>query len=266
MSNHLSSHLRKIAVQLVLPIVAVFACHPLEPSNDAPAETQLDLRKDDPKKDDDSSSSSVTPRKKDDEKPLEAFAAENEEIGTYKGYAVISNALASRLVEPGTIFDLAFYLDGAGSSEFVFRGELFKLLGSYQSDGLRSDFQNSQPNGINLLVWHLALSGLGDDLGKSCIMPPVTDPAATHPPLALRPQVLATIRAVCTLASSSDAQRSLTLDTFWRTLTGWELPETERVAWLEWARSPELNALKPEEAVSALAEAALFNPHMLLRN
>ena len=256
-----------MAFKLLFPLIGTLACHPLEPSNDAPTETQLDLHKDDPKKDDGTSAPNVTPRKKDDDKPLEAFEAENELIGTYKGYAVISNALASRLVEPGTVFDLAFYLDGAASPEFVFRGELFKLLGSYQSDGLRSDFQNSQPNGINLLVWHLALSGLGDDLGKACIMPPVTaDPAATHPPLALRPQVLAAVRAVCAVASLSEAQRNSTLDSFWRTLTGWELPETERLAWMAWSRSPELNALKPEEAVSALTEAALFNPHMLLRN
>lgn len=254
----------KIAGTALLLTGFFWSCHRLGPSNELPDAVQLTLRED--PKGNESVPVSPTPT------PIvsaeqESFAPENEAIGSYKGYAAISNALASRLVEPGTSFDLAYYLDGSDSGGFMFPGELFKLLGSYQSDGLRSDFQNGQPNGINLLVWHLALSGLGDELGLQCVVPPVLPaPAGSHPPIVLQLAPKNAVKGLCGFAGLTEGQRAIALDALWRTLTGWELPESERLAWLEWAKSPELSTLRPEELLSALTEAALFNPHLLLRN
>ena len=241
----------------------ICSCHPLRPSNELPDAVQLELQKGEPGSHSDNEATKPKPIPEDGPQ----FAPENEEIGMYKGYAAISNALASRLVEPGSVFDLAFYLDGSGSSASIFPGELFKLLGSYQSDGLRSEFENGQPNGINLMVWHLALSGLGDELGLQCAVPPTTpDLTATHPPLTLRAEVKAAIKSVCGFELLSETQRGVVLDGLWRVLTGWELPEAERSAWMDWAKSPDLVTMQSTELLSALTEAALFNPHLLLRN
>jgi hypothetical protein len=175
----------------------------------------------------------------------------------FKGYVAIDQVLKDRMIREGALFSLGIYLDDHFSD---FGISLVDLLGVYKGGALDSSFHNGQPNVVNMLLWHVAFSGLSHDLGEVCT------PSAPKGLLAegVQDSLKQALKPVCAWPAP-EAKSDEALMGLWLALMSFDAPMEEFEAWRDFFRGPEYASARPQDAVADMALAIFSNPHFLLR-
>ena len=160
-------------------------------------------------------------------------------IGEYRGFEEFDELVKQRVYSPHRSTSLATVL---GSSD------LAKLLGSYESNGTTTTFQNGAPNSANVVMYSLALRKLAQE---------ITDLLSARGNLnnefkdAFYPLF--------------QTRNDSTFESAWIALMGYEAPFEELEAWKAFLNSPAMVNRTPTEFVRESIFTILFNPHFLLR-
>jgi hypothetical protein len=171
----------------------------------------------------------------------------------FRGYSSVNQLLQERLMRPGSVFELGQFL-GQRYSEG--ESNLLDLMGTYKSGLWGSPgFKNGQPNALNMLLWHLVLSGLSQDMGRVC---------ADEQKVEYSDEWLEVLKNICA-APQGHALGGDQLLQFWLAAMGYDAPRSEFEQWQAFVNAPELVSLPRPEAVEWMSLALLNNPYFLLR-
>lgn len=170
----------------------------------------------------------------------------------FRGYEAINSLLRQRLMEPGSKFELGIYLGQPVRS--IFNSNLTDLLGSYSSGAMNSKFQNGAANAANVLLWHVAVSGLARDISRLCV-----EPAA----LPVQPRFKNIVDSLCGWPAASAKEEKVLLK-YWFALMGYRADQAEYEAWRDFFLQTYANA-GPAETIAAMTLAIGNNPYFLLQ-
>lgn len=177
------------------------------------------------------------------------------EATRFRGNTAISRLLRERMLTEGSSFSFSPYMyDPNDSSSFVPAFSLLGLLGDYSSSG-NNEFRNGTPNSVNMLVWQLVLSLTAQEMSKYC---------SRSSTLPFHPAFAATLDPLCGWPSA-DAKSEKNLENFWIAVMGYDAPETEFLAWRDFALRSSFSEKSASETLPALFFAIVYNPHFLLR-
>jgi len=194
--------------------------------------------------------------------PVEEKKIEYTAIGNYRGYEIINQVIKDRMIHKGAEFELSDYLQkkphGNDLESFIesTSGNLQVLLGRNTGNGLKSGYQNAQPNSINMLLWYLVVNGLADDVASNC--EGETD--------RFNRDVTESMTKICAWPDpiSKDDE---TLRGIWNLAMQYDAPEDEYLKWKEYILGADVAASKDRrEAVLTLFVSAFYNPYFLLQH
>ena len=185
-------------------------------------------------------------------------ASASDVMAEFKGPAAIDAVLRERLYTDAAQFSLAKFLGEKGD---YYKG-LTGLLGSYGGGGLDNTYQNGLPNVVNMILWHVALTGLSDQIGANCYS---ADALAYHSADALtyNETFAAALKVICNWPAPT-AKTDDALMNFWLVLMSFDAPMSEFAAWKDFFLTSAYKDAKAQEAVAAMVLAMLNNPYFLL--
>ncbi len=181
-----------------------------------------------------------------------SFALASVVPGELRGYVAINRAVNERLIKDGSYLELGTYV---GQNYDMMSMNLLDLLGTYKAGSAGARFRNGTPNSLNMLLWHLLLSGLARDLAKVC---------AGDASLPLSAEFTARLSPLCAWPQESAMTDAALLD-FWLGLMAYDAPLTEFYEWKRFVTSGAMSGFRGAEAVEWLSLSILNNPHFLLR-
>jgi len=163
--------------------------------------------------------------------------------GQFKGWAAVSRELSTRLAAQDQSLDL---------DEFLPSKSMDELLGTWTTFGTEHRFRNGVPNALNMMIWHVALSGFAKAIGQSC----------TTPRLPLHRRFVAILRKLCAWPAPA-AKKEGVLLAFWTSVMGYNASAEEYAAWRdfflrEYADQPAV------DMIAAMTFAITMNPSFLL--
>jgi len=177
---------------------------------------------------------------------------------TFRGYAEINEIIKARVMQPCD-FELGQYLGEAEPEAQV--GGLTSLLGAFRRDhDLNPTFSNGHPNSLTLVLWSVLLGRLSDDLGGFC-EPRVT----SHAGIVLSEGYRQALMPICS-APRSRPPGLVALKAYWDVIMGFDAPDDEFHAWMDFAQKDFGRDPTAREAVSRMTLAAWLSPYFLLRN
>jgi len=161
----------------------------------------------------------------------------------FKGWAAVSRELSTRLAPEGQSLDL---------DEFLPSRSMDELLGTWTTFGTEHRFRNGAPNALNMMIWHVALSGFAKAVGQSC----------TTPRLPLHRRFVAVLRKLCAWPAPAAKDEGVLL-AFWTSVMGYSASAEEYAAWRdfflrEYANQP------AADTIAAMTLAITINPSFLL--
>jgi hypothetical protein len=161
----------------------------------------------------------------------------------FKGWAAISRELSTRIAPKDEPLDLG---------EFLPAEDMEDLLGTWSSFGTEHTFRNGVPNALNLMIWHVTLSGFAHAVGETC----------HSERLIFHPRFMKTLQQLCRWPSPVAKEDGVLLN-FWNSVMGYNAGEDEYLAWREFFLR-EYRDGKPAETVAAMTLAITMNPRLLL--
>jgi hypothetical protein len=185
----------------------------------------------------------------------------------YRGYVEINQVFNERLFTEAESLSLAVYLDGESSGGSLMTGlenSLRRLLGTFDGNGLVANYSNAKPNSMNLLLWYMAMDGLGRDLEKQCDK---DQKGKSHEGFAadkINPGLLKTIDAMCT-SGQDKLKLTQNLIDFWNVVIRADSPSSERDEWLRFAAQEVLNEGYHPGDIQKLFLAMTVSPSFLLK-
>lgn len=180
----------------------------------------------------------------------------------FKGYFATNQLIRDRIMKPGSVFQLATYLGTQCLNADIDGNDcegLWTLLGSYQGQGVGNRFNNGAPNGVNMLLWYVALDSLSSDLAKLCN-------SATPGPFKaeVSSEFMSALQPFCSWPKeASRAEESLR--NFWYTVISFEAPEEEYLLWKEFVLGSDYVNSTASEVVQGMNVSILNNPYFLLK-
>jgi hypothetical protein len=183
---------------------------------------------------------------------LSASVASASIVGEFRGYVAVNRALNDRIMKDGSYLELGYYV---GQSYDMTAMNLLDLLGTFKAGSAGARFRNGSPNSLNMLLWHLLLSGLSRDFAKTC---------AGDTSLALSAEFAARLAPLCAWPQASAMTDAVLLD-FWLGLIAYDAPLTEFYEWKRFVTSGAMSGFKGAEAVEWISLSVLNNPYFLLR-
>ena len=162
----------------------------------------------------------------------------------FKGWAAVSRELSTRLAPTGRPLKMDQFIPAAG---------LDALLGTWFTFGSEHSFRNGLPNSVNVLIWHVALSGFARTMGDSCLAPK----------LDFNSRFAAVLARVCAWPSPEASGDDVMLD-FWLSLMGYNAPAEEFTAWRDFMRASSFRERPANEAIEAMTLSLTMNPYFLL--
>jgi hypothetical protein len=161
----------------------------------------------------------------------------------FKGWAAISRELSTRIAPKDEPLDLG---------EFLPAEDMEDLLGTWSSFGTEHTFRNGVPNALNLMIWHVTLSGFAHAVGETC----------HSERLNFHPRFMQTLQQLCRWPSPAAKEEGVLLN-FWTSVMGYNAGEDEYIAWKDFFLR-EYRDSKPAETVAAMTLAITMNPRFLL--
>lgn|GEM_PF-5090871 len=177
----------------------------------------------------------------------------------YRGYYLTNEMLKTRLMKEGTGFALGIYLNPKLATD----GDtgLSELLGIYSGGRL----VNGEPNGVNMLLWYVAMSGLARDMARICELDAVAPPMIVGFAKAeMNESFSQALGALCVAWPHGRARTEPALLNFWLALVSFDAPMEEFEVWRDFLMSPTFAAAPAGILVEAAATSALMNPGFLL--
>lgn len=171
---------------------------------------------------------------------LPAFAQHSE----FKGWAAIKRELTARLAPQRAELELDDFIPAEG---------LEALMGTWVNYGAEHSFRNGTPNPVNMLLWHVTLSGFSKSMGQSC----ARDRFGFHP------QFKQVLSRVCEWPKA-DAQSDAAMVDFFLSVMGYNAPESEYVLWRDFFRQSGYKSKPAAEVVEAMTLAITMNPYFQL--
>lgn len=183
----------------------------------------------------------------------------------YRGFWAVTRDLSPRLLTGGRLLPLyrtlgdrippyASALFGAIGS-----GSLSELLGFAGPGSTGSwEMRNAHPNTLNVLLWALALDGLGREIGALCPGSPQAPDWAAY----ARADLRGGVAPFCAPGTVPTRVQGWLL---WSTLVGPEAPMESFEEWWSFAASSDRLAAPPGERVAEAVVAALFQPEFLFQ-
>lgn len=172
-----------------------------------------------------------------------AYASPSE----FKGFFAVESMLQEKIFASTPKFRLLSYI---GSND------LLSLLGTYNvGPGGHSQFQNGTPNPTNMLLWHLTMSGVAEDISRSCSNPNN---------ISFKPEFSELLKSLCQWPKPVARDPAVLLD-FWFFLMGYESDEQEFEAWRDFFLQGPYSESSAQETVSAMALSVFLNPYFLLK-
>lgn len=167
----------------------------------------------------------------------------------FRGYSTVNQILQERLIRPGADFELGQFV----GQNYEAGPNLLDLLGTYKTGGWGgSGFHNGDPNSLNMLLWHLLLSGLARDMGRIC---------SDDQSVPYNDEILALVKRLCEWPAASAREDSLNA-AFWTQTMGYDAPVDEYAEWRSFLDGLDASGA---EAVEVIALTVLNNPYFLLR-
>ena len=182
-----------------------------------------------------------------------AEAAAPPSSAEFRGYTATNRTLSERLIERGHAFQGGVYL---GEQYNPMTLNLLDLVGTYKSGSAGERFKNGVPNSLNMLLWHLMLSGLSGDVSKICSGENARE---------FRIDFQERVRALCSWPAGASRADAVLFD-YWLATMGYDAPLTEYQVWKEFALGPAMADFQGAEAVEWLTLSILNNPYFLLRH
>jgi hypothetical protein len=172
-----------------------------------------------------------------------AASAALAQTSQFKGWAAISRELSTRIAPKDEPLDLG---------EFLPAEDMEDLLGTWSSFGTEHTFRNGVPNALNLMIWHVTLSGFANAVGETC----------TSDRLFFHPRFMKTLQQLCRWPLAAAKEEGVLLE-FWTSVMGYNAGEDEYLVWKEFFLR-EYSDSKPAETVAAMTLAITMNPRFLL--
>lgn len=172
-----------------------------------------------------------------------ATSAALGQTSQFKGWAAISRELSTRIAPKGEPLDLG---------EFLPAEDMEDLLGTWSSFGTEHTFRNGVPNALNLMIWHVTLSGFANAVGETC----------ESERLVFHPRFMKTLQQLCQWPLPAAKEGRVLLE-FWSSVMGYNAGEDEYLVWKEFFLR-EYRDSKPAETVAAMTLAITMNPRFLL--
>jgi len=161
----------------------------------------------------------------------------------FKGWTAISRELSIRVAPAGKPLDL---------SDFLPSEDMVELLGTWSAFGSEHSFRNGLPNALNLMIWHVTLSGFAKAVGDTCHTPRIE----------FHPRFISTLQKLCTWPSAGAKDERVLLD-FWMGVMGHNASRQEFEAWRDFILREYKNN-RAEETIAAMTLGITMNPHFLL--
>ncbi len=186
----------------------------------------------------------------------------NEAVADFKGFFAIDGAVRDRMLdlEASDQFYLGRYLDSY-SRQRAFG--LPELLGVETGNGVRSGFRNGKANAVNVVLWHLAVSGLAADVAKVC---DAGSPDVGYQ-MRLSDSFVDILLPLC--KQGDDVEIVAARDRLWDEVMAYDAPQEEKDAFLAaFGEDGELGTLSGEggaPSVRGMMTAIMMNPHFLIR-
>jgi len=171
---------------------------------------------------------------------LPAFAQHSE----FKGWAAIKRELTARLAPQRAELELDKFIPAEG---------LESLMGTWVNYGAEHLFRNGTPNPVNMLLWHVTLSGFSNSMGKSC----ARDQFGFHP------QFKQVLNRICAWPQA-DAKSEAAMVDFWLSVMGYNAPESEYLLWRDFFLQSSYKSKAAAEVVEAMTLAITMNPYFQL--
>jgi hypothetical protein len=182
-------------------------------------------------------------------------------VGQYKGYVSTNAFLQTRLLDASDERTATFQLARYFGESYLAPGGLWSLLGAFSGQGTANAFRNGTPNGLNMLLWDIGFTRLGRDIGTICQWG-----GDQLLPFKLNDAILADVLGLCTAGGDEGARRTH-LGRLWMDLLGFDLPEEEMAAFVDFfSTDAAYLALAPDAQVAQAMTALLMHPLVLLEN
>jgi hypothetical protein len=133
----------------------------------------------------------------------------------FKGLTKVENVLSARIGLEGGAFDLGSYLGVARENR---TGSLVGLLGTINN----GTFRNGDPNGINFLLWYLALESFSHELILTC---------KGSAPANISPNFREILSELCATELWPEEKTQTQLLKLWTEVMSYEAPNTEEIKW-----------------------------------
>ncbi len=173
-----------------------------------------------------------------------------------RSFSEIEKLLATRLFDqPEPDFKLDRFLlksgDATGEGAILeeLSGGLVSLLGQNIGTGLRQDFVNASPNGVNMMLWYLVFEELASTLSQACEGTYAFNWSAS---------IRRSLEDLCLGEAMDSAQLTL-----WGELIQYDAPESNSKYWIK--KKEDLVIFSARERVEKTLVSLLFHPRFLLQ-
>lgn len=186
----------------------------------------------------------------------------NEAVAGFRGYDLTNQLVNERFFQKPSSVDLVDYLEEVDKRNIfvLIMPSLKDLLGVYGGDGLHTDMKNAKPNGVNMLLWYLAIDGFANEVASLC-GEPLTRPAFA--PSDLKGRAHEVFSNLCSWPDAS-VRTEAHLRELWDLGMQADASEAEFLSWRDFLMGPEFNETSGA-AVHSMIVTMLYNPNFLLR-
>lgn len=176
----------------------------------------------------------------------------------YKGYLEIESTLSKRILVGGKNLDLISYVGGYYSP---YGSSLADLLGVYTA-GTDSQFVNSNPNPLNVLIWNMIFEEVSSQFSSGCREQSV--PIDQGPfDGKMNPVAYSALTDIC-MWPHANAKSDEVLLNFWFSILGFDSPEEEFIAFKEFFLK-NYGDTPAKETIKAMVQVMLNQPYILIR-
>ncbi len=86
------------------------------------------------------------------------ISSRGKQVGQLRGFETMQKIIGSRIFKDG--FNLSSLISGSDP--------LVQLLGDFENEGVDRKYQNGDPNGLNIFLWHAMMDKLTNSLVADC--------------------------------------------------------------------------------------------------
>ena len=171
--------------------------------------------------------------------------------GQYRGYYAVERHIQSTVLDAAVARDFRLSRYVADDHDSI-----YPLMGAYQSENGTTTFINGDPNNMNFVIWHVAISSLARDVSRLC---------RTQIGTGLSQEIKDILLHLCQWPENY-ARDEVWLQRLWLQVMGYRAPESEMQSFVSYFLSEDMPYYQSdaEEVIEAMMVAIMLNPYYLL--